>query len=320
MAGLQDPIVPQASHNPFAPYISAMVATAAIADRRSKLVQALQAMEDKRNQADAKLELATLMYQSQDALRQAQIHEANAKTTEILGAAKDAINNAKGKSIWQVGVAQIAKDNPPGTKNFIHRINALRNNPDVMSYLSSQDGKVDWRETIDSQKEAAKTILDAQTGLTKSYNDQLSDAFGKKGWQRQFAEPQLEFPDQWDRVDANNKSITDPRNYGKAVKRVLKLDANGQPLAPNVDNQTYSVSLPKDRFDTLINYRAKKAEMDKQIQSGYLQPDLESAGEQIRQEATPPPSIPTLSNPADAAKLPSGTKFYDPNGILRTTP
>lgn len=36
--------------------------------------------------------------------------------------------------------------------------------------------------------------------------------------------------------------------------------------------------------------------------------------------APAPDGIPTISSPAEAAKLPKGTKFRDPNGVLRTVP
>lgn len=305
MAGLVAPEIPP-TQNPIAPAISAFIAMSQVANKRRALEDQLQKMEMANSLAEHRLQMQGLNYESLNNLRLAEAAKADAERTNLVNKAQGAIDAANDQKVWDVGLAEMTSK--PGSKNYLADLSILRKQ--AQRFLMTPDGKRAYAEAIDAHKQAAKEIVDSHVGITKAYEGFLKDDKLNGRW--------LENPEQWDYVDDSGKSTP---NAAKATRRVLKLDANLQPLPPDSKDHAYTRTLPAQRFDQILKLKGANDQIAQDVATGADEPDMRSAVSQAVQESAPKiGSIPVVATDADYGKIAPGGYYVDPNGKTRQKP
>lgn len=306
-SNLVAPEIPQGG-NLAAPFLSAFVAMAGVANKRRQLEDQLQKMALANQIAEQKLAIQGSTASSLISLHQAEANAANARASTVADKADKATDHANEIVEFQKAISGITAE--PGTKDYMTQLNVVRSQ--YPRLLATPDGQRLWNDNFQTHKYTASQMVQGQKAVARDYLEQTKAEGIKPIY--------LENPDQWAYIGKDGKMVNDPK---QAVARALPFDTDEAtksifPVSPAVaktkDIKIWK-TLPVNRFDQLVKqHEAYKGIVDGII-TGAKEPDVSAAAQSAQ-----PTSIPRLTDPAQVAGLESGTKFYDPNGILRTAP
>lgn len=285
-SNLVAPEIPQTT-NLAAPFLSAFMASAGIANKRRQLEDQLQKMALANQIAEQKLAIQGSTASSLISLHQAEANAANARASTVADKADKATDHANEIVEFQKAISGI--DAEPGTKDYMTQLNVVRSQ--YPRLLATPDGQRLWNDNFQTHKYTAGQMFSSQKAVAADYLGQMKSEKLNPYW--------LENPNQWDYVGPDGKSTTPD----KAVSRTLKLDANLQVVPPNSPADKYVVAktLPVNRFDQYVKQHEAYKGIVNGIITGTQEPDIQNA-------SGPPRKI--------KVKAPDGTVGLIPNDQL----